>query len=118
MPKYAGFLRGAEDAMSGLQPAEARRVLERYLAWSADLEAVGNAPTGGGLSARGRVLRRAGTELDVTHGPFVEAAEILGGYLVVEAADADEAEKIFGSHPHLEFGSIEVREIGERGCAD
>jgi hypothetical protein len=118
VPKYVGFLRGTEDAMAGLSPAEAEHTLERYIAWSEDLEKAGNPPSGGGLSRRGRVVRRTGTELDVTNGPFVESSEILGGYIAIDAADLDEAEKIFGSHPHLDFGSIEVRKIGERGCED
>jgi hypothetical protein len=39
---------------------------------------------------------------------------ILGGFITIEAGDLDEAEKIFGTHPHLDFGSIEVRKIGEQ----
>ncbi|WP_037307379.1 YciI family protein [Amycolatopsis orientalis] len=42
----------------------------------------------------------------------------VGGYQVIEADDFDQAEKIFATHPHLEFGPIEVRQVGERGCED
>jgi hypothetical protein len=111
MPTYAGFLRGTEDAIPA---ADAERALRAYLDWSANLARAGNPPSGSGLSRSGRTLRREA----VTNGPFVEATEILGGYIVIEAADLDEAEKIFGSHPHLEFGSIEIRKLGELGCAD
>lgn len=116
MPNYVGFLRGTDDAQSHLSPAEAQATLERYIAWNDDLTKAGNTAAGGGLSARGRVIRRSDTSLAVTDGPFVEGTEIVGGYITVEAADLDEAEKIFASHPHLEFGSIEVRKIGEQGC--
>jgi hypothetical protein len=116
MPKFVGFLRGTEDAQADLSPDEAQRALERYIQWSDDLEKAGNPPEGGGLSYRGRVVRRGGGGLDVTDGPFVEGTEILGGFISVEATDLDEAEKIFSSHPHLDFGSIEVRKIGEQGC--
>jgi hypothetical protein len=115
---FVGFLRGTAEAMAHLSPAQAQQTLERYLAWSEDLEKAGNPPTGGGLSRRGRVVRRNGDGLAVTDGPFVEASEIVGGYIAIEATDLDEAEKIFSSHPHLEFGSIEVRKIGEQGCED
>ena len=114
MPKFVGFLRGTEDAQADLSPDEAQRTLERYLAWNEDLEKAGNPPGGGGLSYRGRVVRKGG--LDVTDGPFVEGTEILGGFISIEATDLDAAEKIFSSHPHLDFGSIEVRKIGEQGC--
>lgn len=115
MPNFVGFLRGTEDAQAQLSPAEAQRTLERYLAWSDDLAKAGNPPGGGGLSHRGRVVRQHGG-LDVTDGPYVEGTEIVGGYITVAAADLDEAEKIFSNHPHLDFGSIEVRKIGEQGC--
>jgi hypothetical protein len=118
MPQYAGFLRGTADAMAGLSPAQAQRVLERYLAWSADLERAGNPPSGSALSRGGRVVRGDGAGLAVTDGPFTEASEVLGGYIVVEAADLDEAETIFASHPHLEFGSIELRRLGQATCED
>jgi hypothetical protein len=111
MPSYAGFLRGTEDAIPA---ADAERALQAYLDWSASLA---NPPSGSALSRKGRTLRRDGV-VTATNGPFVEGTEILGGYIVIEAADLDEAEKIFGSHPHLEFGSIEIRKLGELGCED
>lgn len=87
------------------------------MAWSEDLDKAGNPVDGGGLSvSKGRVLRKKESDLEVTDGPYTESAEIMGGFLVIEAADLDEAEKIFGSHPHLDFGSLEVRKIGEAGC--
>ena len=116
MVTFVGFLRGTEDAQSDLSPDEAQRTLERYIQWSEDLEKAGNPPDGGGLSYRGRVVRRGGGGLAVTDGPFVEGTEIIGGFIAIEAADLDEAEKIFSGHPHLDFGSIEVRKIGEQGC--
>src|SRR5882757_10485502 len=76
MPNFVGFLRGTEDAQTHLSPDEAQRTLERYLAWNDDLEKAGNAAGGGGLSRRGRVIRK--NALDVTDGPFVEGTEILG----------------------------------------
>jgi hypothetical protein len=111
MAGFVGFLRGTPDAQTHLSPAEAQRTLERYIAWSAALTP---APSGGGLSKRGRVVRASA----VTDGPFVEGSEILGGFITIEAADLDEAEKLFSDHPHLEFGSIEVRKIGEQGCEE
>jgi hypothetical protein len=112
MARYVGFLRGTEDAQADLSPAEAQRTLERYLEWSAALAEAGVPVGGGGLSRQGRVVRG----LDTTDGPFVEGTEIVGGFVTVEAADLDGAEKLFSNHPHLDFGSIEVRKIGEQGC--
>lgn len=117
MPNYVGFIRGTEGAQAHLGPEEMQRTLERYLAWSDELSEQGRLISGGALSAsQGRVLRRSGSEVVSTDGPHTEAAEIVGGYIVIEAADLGQAEKVFGTHPHLEFGPIEVRKVGERGC--
>lgn len=109
MAEFVGFLRGgpAQD----LSPEEAQRTLERYLAWNA---ARTPEPGGGGLSRQGRVV----DALSVTDGPFAEGAEVVGGFITITADSLEEAAKIFGDHPHLEFGTIEVRKIGEQGCED
>jgi hypothetical protein len=110
MPQYIGFIRSVEDSHAQLGPEEAQRVLERYLAWSEEHRVV----AGGGLSRGGRVLRALGS----TDGPHTEATEIVGGFVLLEANDLDQAEKMLSSHPHLEFGPIELRKVGERGCED
>lgn len=109
MAEFVGFLRGAPSAE--MSPAEAQRTLEQYLAWNA---ALSPAPNGGGLSRKGRVIRG----LEVTDGPFAEGSEVVGGFITLEATSLDEATKIFADHPHLAFGTIEVRKVGEQGCED
>jgi hypothetical protein len=46
-----------------------------------------------------------------TDGPFAETKEQLGGYYLVEAADANEALAIAAKIPSARLGSIEVRPI-------
>lgn len=118
MPQYIGFIRATKDSHDHLGPDEAQRVLERYLAWADERTAEGRFVIGGGLSKGGRVLRGPGADVVATDGPHTEATEIVGGYQVIEADDLDQAEKIFATHPHLDFGPIEVRKVGERGCED
>jgi hypothetical protein len=45
---------------------------------------------------------RQGEGVVVTDGPFVEAKEILGGFVIIEAADLDEALAISREWPSLE----------------
>ena len=47
----------------------------------------------------------------LTHGPFAETREQLGGYYLVEAKDLDEATGIAARIPSARFGSIEVRPV-------
>ncbi|RZQ65103.1 YciI family protein [Amycolatopsis suaedae] len=115
MPRYVGMLRSTSDAQAHLGPAEAQQLLEDYLNWSEKARLDGVLTGSNPLSRSGRVLRDG---LKTTDGPHTEATEIVGGYLEIAAADLDEAERIFGTHPHLAYGPIEIRKIGEKGCED
>ncbi|MEU6644987.1 YciI family protein [Saccharomonospora sp. NPDC046836] len=117
MPQYVGLLRHVEDSNAHQSPDEAQRTLEAYFGWSADLERAGKLVFSGGLStSNSRVVRLADNVLTSADGPHTEATEVVGGVIVIEAGDLDEAEKMFGTHPHLNFGPIEVRKLGDNGC--
>ena len=47
----------------------------------------------------------------ITDGPFAETREQLGGFFLVEAADANEAAAIAARIPSARMGSIEVRPV-------
>jgi hypothetical protein len=47
----------------------------------------------------------------ITDGPYAEAREVIGGLFILEAADYEEAVALSRDCPHLDFGSIEIREI-------
>jgi hypothetical protein len=49
--------------------------------------------------------------LSATAGPFAETVEQLGGFLLVEARDLNEAIRIAGRIPSARVGSIEVRPV-------
>lgn len=46
-----------------------------------------------------------------TDGPFAETKEQLGGFLLIEAKDLDEAIRIAGGFPASRYGSVEIRPI-------
>jgi hypothetical protein len=49
--------------------------------------------------------------LSATAGPFAETVEQLGGFLLIEARDLNEAIRIAGRIPSARVGSIEVRPV-------
>ena len=52
--------------------------------------------------------------MDVHEGPFTELAEVLGGFMIIEAADWDEAVAIAREHPHMKHNQrLEIRAIDE-----
>ena len=65
-------------------------------------------PTSSATSVR----MRAGQRL-VMDGPFAETREQLGGYLLVEANDLEEAIAIAVQHPIARTGTVEIRPIRE-----
>ena len=49
--------------------------------------------------------------MTVTDGPFTEGKEVMGGYFAIQAASFEDAIRLCDNHPHLDFGSIEIREM-------
>ena len=56
-----------------------------------------------------RIVRSRGGNVSTTDGPYIESKEHLGGVLVIEARDLQEAVEIAGRDAMARFGSIEVR---------
>ncbi len=67
---------------------------------------------GGKLKPGGKILTAAG----VTDGPYAEAKEIIGGYMVVAAENYDRALEVARECPGVvrPGSSVEVREIAHR----
>ena len=49
----------------------------------------------------------------VTDGPFAETREQLGGFLLIEARDRDEAIQVISKVPVARLGGIEIRPVQE-----
>ncbi|AGS21166.1 YciI family protein [Rhizobium etli] len=58
-------------------------------------------------------VRVRGGEISVTDGPFAETKEALGGFILVEAKDLNDAIRIAAGIPLAKLGAIEVRPIHE-----
>ena len=48
-------------------------------------------------------------KVSTTDGPFMETKEMIGGLVVIEARDLNEAVRIAAGMPHAKLGHIEVR---------
>ncbi len=109
MTEYLYLFRGG---MSGEQsPAQMQAQLKKWGAWIESLAKQGKFTAGQPLGKEGRVLR--GTKKTVTDGPFAEAKDLVGGYLIVKAKDLDEATELARGCPIFESpdGNVEVRPI-------
>jgi hypothetical protein len=83
-----------------------QRAFAQYLAWSQRSYVKGHAHLG---EDKGKIIRSRGGVPRVADGPYSETKEVLAGFFVIEAADYEEALARSLDHPHLAFGTIEVR---------
>jgi hypothetical protein len=112
MPKFVLLLRDSGRFDPNMSAAEMQAIVQRYVAWRAKVQKNGGSIMGHKLhDKQGRVLDGNGGSLKVTDGPYAEAREVMGGLFVIEAGSYDEVVELSKDCPHLEFGSIEIREV-------
>ena len=58
-------------------------------------------------------LRHRAGKVEVTDGPFAETKEQLGGILILEAKDLNQAIALMSKHPGVKFGPFEIRPVDE-----
>ncbi len=112
MPEFVLLLHDAGHFDPNISPDQMQAIIQRYVAWRARVQQNGRAVMGHKLQdGEGRVLQGTGSSMKVTDGPYAEAREVIGGLFVIEAANYDEVVELSKDCPHLEFGSIEIREV-------
>jgi hypothetical protein len=96
---------------SAFSDEELQKIMDSVNEWFAKLDGEGKLAGGRPLFDRSvTVSGEAGRS--VTDGPFPEAKEAIGGYIVVNASSFEEAVAIARENPMLKHGLVtEVREI-------
>ena len=109
MEKFIYLFRGGMEG-HGLSPEDMQAHMQKWMNWMKSLGEKGIMVSGEPLQTIGKQV--SGTKKVVTDGPFVEAKEMVGGYLIVNAKDIDEAVEISKGCPIFnEDGKLEVRPI-------
>ena len=112
MPQYMLLLHDSGEMPPDLSPEDIQAIIQRYMDWRKKVAAGGRAIHGHKLrDGEGRVLRGKVGSPTVTDGPYAEAKEVIGGLFVVDARDYAEAARLAADCPHLDFGTVEIREI-------
>ncbi|MGH7577490.1 MAG: YciI family protein [Longimicrobiales bacterium] len=98
------------DAAMGT-PEQAQQSMESMLAWIRGLEESGHMKDPGQpLEPTGKVIR--GADKVVTDGPYVEAKDLVLGFIVIEARDLAQAVELAGDCPMVQGGAaVEVRPV-------
>ena len=109
--KYILLIYQSEMEWDAMSEERQQAEIGEYLRFTDDIRRTGNhvsdaplAPTSTATTVR---LRNGRTTL--TDGPFAETREQLGGFYIVEAANADDAIALAARLPGARWGSVEVR---------
>ncbi len=99
--------------MEMLSPAEGTTLNRDSIAYDEKLRKSGHyiASDALQLATTAKTLRVRKGKLSIMDGPFAETKEQLGGFILVEAKDMDEAIELASKIPMAKHGSIEVRPV-------
>ena len=108
-----------EKKFEAMTEAERNTFLDACFGYDDVLRAKGHFLSGEGLeSARtGATVRLKNGKPFVTDGPFMETKEQLGGVLILEAKDLDEAIQLISNHPGIAAAGFEIRPIADMSAA-
>jgi hypothetical protein len=101
----------SQEAFANQSPEQMQAEMALWNTWMGKLAAQDKFIDGQPLFPEGKVLH--GTRKKLTDGPYVEGKDVVGGYLLIKAADYNEAVELSKECPQLnsDDGTVEVREI-------
>lgn len=108
-----GFIE--ESKWSSLAAEDSQRLMNECLDYDDHLRRAGHFVGGEALRpAREAVtLRDKNGKVEVCDGPYAETKEMLGGILLLEADDLNQAIALMSRHPGVRMGPFEIRPADE-----
>ena len=113
--RYMCLIHYDEQKLDQLPRPEFDRLMEEGREFYESLQKSGHAVVGAALQpvACASTLRLDGGSVILTDGPFIETKEQLGGFILINARDLNEAIQIASRIPPGRLGSVEVRPLNE-----
>ena len=110
MKEFALLFRQPSFDHSNHSTEEVQAINSKWSAWIKGINEQGKLITGGArLAGEGKVLKPGGV---ITDGPFVEIRERLGGLILIEAENLEEATTLAHGCPAIDMGgSVEIRPL-------
>jgi hypothetical protein len=111
--KYLCLVYADEARLDAMPQREVDTLIDETLAHDEELRASGHLVLAEALEhvPAAITVRVRNGRLSATDGPFAETTEQLGGFVLIEARDLNEAIRIAGGIPSARIGSIEVRPV-------
>ena len=111
MVKFLYLFRNEGEGFKPASPEEMERMMKAWMQWIDTLRQSGNLVQTGERLER-TTLPVRGKAKTVTDGPYAEAKDIVGGYLLVQARDLNEAVELSKGCPIFAIdGLVEVRPL-------
>jgi hypothetical protein len=100
-------------ALDSLSPGDKETLDRESLAYDVDLGRSGHFIAAEALQSTNSAVtvRVRNGRISATDGPFAETKEQLGGFILIEARDLNEAIQVASKIPLAKLGSIEVRPV-------
>lgn len=113
--KYLCMIFYDEKKLTALSDHELQALTDQALEYDNVMREGGHFVTAGALELvqAATTLRMRNGKLSVTDGPFAETNEQIGGFIVIEARDLNEAIQVASRIPPTRLGGVEVRPIRE-----
>jgi hypothetical protein len=111
--RYLCLVYADEAVLNALPQPEVDALVDETMATNEELAASGHLVLAEALEQveAATTVRVRDRRLSATDGPFAETREQLGGFVLVEARDLNEAVRIAGRIPGARLGSVEVRPV-------
>jgi hypothetical protein len=113
--KFMLIIQMNPEVWEGFSPETQERIGGGHGAFQEKIRATGEMISTHALAEPGKsgVVRRQGTDLMVTDGPYLESKEFFAGYYLIEAENRERALEIASMMPEVsvEGLAIEVREV-------
>ena len=111
--RYLCLVYYEERALDALPEGEFDALVEEALAYREVLRKSGHYIVSDGLEPvhTATTLRIRGGKVSITDGPFAETKEQLGGFMLIDARDLNDAIRVASKIPPLRLGCIEIRPL-------
>ncbi|GAB1722808.1 MAG: YciI family protein [Nitrospira sp. CR1.1] len=117
--KYLCLVYVEEKILHALPSAERQTLSDESMAYCDRLQKLGQLVTASPLHPveTATTVRVRDGKTMTSDGPFAETKEQLGGFLLLDVPDLNDAIRIAAQFPAARIGSVEVRPMKEQGCA-
>jgi len=113
--KYLFIVYHSEKELKAMTEAEQQALTDKALEYDETLRKGGHYLYSNALEFvdQATTVRVKKGKVVITDGPYVETREQVGGYLLIEAKDKQEAIELASKLPPIHLGGIEVRAVRE-----